>query len=45
MKKIKNNKLINLKNKNEYEKAIELGEISKEINSFFEDNTQKDKES
>ena len=38
MKKIKNNKIINLKDKNEQEKAIELGKISKEINSIFEKN-------
>ena len=36
MKKIKNNKIIDLKNKNEYEKSIKLGEISKEINFIFE---------
>lgn len=35
MKKLKNNKVIDLKNKNEYEKSITLGKISKKINSFF----------
>ena len=35
MKKIKNNKIIDLKNKNEYEKSIKLGEISKNINLIF----------
>lgn len=35
MKKIKNNKIIDLKNKNEYEKSIKLGEISKKINLVF----------
>ncbi len=35
MKKIKNNKIIDLKNKNEYEKSIKLGEISKKINAVF----------
>ncbi len=35
MKKLKNNKIIDLKNKNEYEKTIKLGEISKDINLIF----------
>lgn len=43
MKKIKNNKIINLKNKSEYEKVIELGKISKEINSIFEKNSRNKK--
>lgn len=38
MKKIKNNKIIDLKNKNEYEKSIELGKISKKVNSIFKKN-------
>jgi len=36
MKKIKNNRVINLKNKSEYEKAIEMGKISKQINEIYE---------
>ncbi len=36
MKKIKNNKIIDLKNKSEYEKAIKLGEVSKKVNVIFE---------
>ncbi len=36
MKKIKDNKIIDLKNKNEEEKNIELGKISKQINEIFE---------
>ena len=36
MKKIKDNKIIDLKNKNEEEKNIELGRISKQINEIFE---------
>ena len=36
MKKIKDNKIIDLKNKNEEEKNIELGRISKQINKIFE---------
>lgn len=43
MKKIKNNKIINLKNKSEYEKVIELGKISKEINSIFKKNSRNKK--
>jgi hypothetical protein len=43
MKKIKDNKVIDLKNKNEYEKSIELGEISKKINLIFKKNTQNKK--
>lgn len=43
MKKIKNNKIIDLKNKNEYEKSIKLGEISKDINSIFKKNTKNNK--
>ena len=35
MKKIKNNKVLDLRNKSEYEKVIELGKISKKsIQSF-----------
>lgn len=41
MKKIKNNKIVDLKNKNEYEKSIKLGEISKKINLIFKKNIQK----
>lgn len=37
MKKIKNNKVLDLKNKSEYEKVIKLGKISKKINSIFKD--------
>lgn len=40
MKKIKNNEIINLKDKNEYEKSIKLGEISKEINLIFKKSTK-----
>lgn len=43
MKKIKNNKIIDLKNKNEYEKSIKLGEISKDINSIFKKTAQNNK--
>lgn len=43
MKKIKNNKIINLKNKSEYKKVIELGKISKEINSIFKKNSRNKK--
>lgn len=43
MKKIKNNKVIDLRNKNEYEKSIELGKISKEINLLFEKSIQNNK--
>lgn len=35
MKKIKNNEIIDLRNKSEYEKAIELGKLSKQINEIF----------
>lgn len=35
MKKIKNNKIIDLKNKNEYEKNHVLGQLSKKINLIF----------
>ena len=38
MKKIKDNKIVNLKGKNEIEKAIELGKISKKLNYIFEKN-------
>lgn len=41
MKKIKNNKVIDLKNESEHEKVIKLGEISKEINSIFRENIYK----
>ncbi len=40
MKKIKNNKIIDLKNKNEQEKSIKLGEVSKKINSIFKKATK-----
>lgn len=43
MKKIKNNKIIDLKNENEYEKSIKLGEVSKDINSIFEKHTKNKK--
>lgn len=36
MKKIKNNRIIDLKNKSECEKTIEMGKISKQINNIFE---------
>lgn len=36
MKKIKDNKIIDLRNKSEYEKSIELGKISNQINEIFE---------
>ncbi len=38
MKKIKNNKIIDLKDKNEYEKSIKLCEISKKVNEIFNKN-------
>lgn len=40
MKKIKNNQIIDLKNKDEYEKSKELGKISKKINLIFKNNTK-----
>jgi len=43
MKKIKNNEVIDLKNKSEHEKVIELGKISKKINSIFKDAVQNKK--
>lgn len=43
MKKLKNNKLIDLRNKSEREKVIELGKISKKINSIFKDTIQNKK--
>ena len=43
MKKIKNNKVIDLKNKSEYEKVIELGKISKKINLIFKNSIQNKK--
>ncbi len=36
MKKVKENKIIDLRNKNEYEKAMELGKMSRKINLIFE---------
>lgn len=36
MKKIKDNKIIDLRNKSEYERSIELGKISNQINKIFE---------
>lgn len=44
MKKIKNNKIIDLRNKNEYEKSIELGKVSKDINSIFKKTTKDNKQ-
>ena len=41
MKKIKNNKIIDLKNKTEYEKSLKLGEVSKKINSIFKKTSDK----
>ena len=38
MKKLKNNQIVDLKNKNEYEKTIALGRMSKNINLIFEKN-------
>lgn len=35
MKKIKNNQVVDLRNKNEFDKCIELGKISKKINDIF----------
>lgn len=43
MKKIKNNKIIDLRNKSEYEKVTELGKISKKINSIFQNSIQNKK--
>ena len=43
MKKIKNNKVLDLRNKSEYERVIELGKISKKINSIFQDSIQNKK--
>ena len=43
MKKIKNNKVIDLRNKSEYEKAAELGKISKKINLIFQKSVQNKK--
>lgn len=43
MKKLKNNEVIDLRNKSEYEKVIELGKISKKINSIFKDTIQNKK--
>ena len=43
MKKIKNNKVLDLRNKSEYEKVIELGKISKKINSMFQKSNQNKK--
>lgn len=43
MKKIKNNKVIDLKNKTEHEKVIELGKISKKINLIFKGSVQNKK--
>lgn len=38
MNKIKKNKIIDLRNKSEKEKNVELGIIAKEINSIFKKN-------
>ena len=43
MKKIKNNKIIDLKNKDEYEKCIELGKISSKINKILNKANNKEK--
>lgn len=40
MKKIKNNKVIDLRNKSENEKVREFGKISKKINSLFDENNK-----
>lgn len=41
MKKIKDNKIIDLKHKDEKEKSIELGKISKQINEIFNNENNK----
>ena len=38
MKKIKNNKIIDLRNKKENEKIVELGKVSQKINTIFQIN-------
>lgn len=43
MKKLKNNEIIDLNSKNDYEKTIELGKLSKKINSIFQKNTNNKK--
>ena len=40
MKKIKNNTVIDLRNKNELEKCIELGKVSRKINKIFKNNNK-----
>lgn len=37
MKKLKDNRIIDLKNKTEYEKVIIIGDFSKKINAIFEE--------
>lgn len=41
MRKIKNNKVIDLKDKNEYDKKVELENLSKKINEIFDENNGK----
>ena len=43
MKKIKNNKVLDLRNKSEHEKVIALGVISRKINSIFQNLMQNKK--
>lgn len=42
MKKIKDNKIIDLRKENEYEKTIKFGQISKKINSIFKSKKNED---
>ena len=44
MKKIKDNQIIDLRNKTEEEKNIELGKLSEQINNIFEKNKIKKEE-
>ena len=44
MKKIKDNQIIDLRNKTEEEKNIELGKLSEQINNIFEKNKIKNEE-
>ncbi len=44
MSKIKNNKIIDLRNKSEEEKSLIMAQISREINKVFEENKDKEKE-
>ena len=41
MKKLKNNIIIDLKNKSEYEKVVEMGKLSRMINNLFKDKKTK----